>query len=92
MKSVGYCLEQIDGLGQFKTDCFSFQIAYENGISRQNSYLFISALHVMVIFSTFVLLPKTFIPKVEPDKNDLDEGEEAVKALNGNGTLGSQVF
>ncbi|XP_064607134.1 equilibrative nucleobase transporter 1-like [Liolophura sinensis] len=63
------------------------KIAYENGISRQYSYLFISALHVMVIFSTFVLLPKTFIPKVEPDNSDLDEAEEAVRALNGNGTL-----
>ncbi|XP_064604551.1 equilibrative nucleobase transporter 1-like [Liolophura sinensis] len=60
------------------------KIAYENGISRQYSYLFISALHVMVIFSTFVLLPKTFIPKVEPDKSDLDEAGEVVKALNEN--------
>ncbi|KAL5019379.1 hypothetical protein ScPMuIL_005101 [Solemya velum] len=36
-------------------------IAFENGISRKSSYLFLTALHSMVAVSTFAFLPKMFI-------------------------------
>ncbi|KAL5019380.1 hypothetical protein ScPMuIL_005102 [Solemya velum] len=37
------------------------KIAFENGISRKSSYLFLTALHSMVAVSTFAFLPKMFI-------------------------------
>ncbi|KAL3878054.1 hypothetical protein ACJMK2_035687 [Sinanodonta woodiana] len=37
------------------------KIAYESGISRQHSYYFLTALHSLVLVSTFVFLPRDFI-------------------------------
>lgn len=42
------------------------QLAYENGFSRQNMFIIIAVLHVLVLVSTFFFLPKDFISRPEP--------------------------
>ncbi|KAK3612346.1 hypothetical protein CHS0354_011065 [Potamilus streckersoni] len=46
------------------------KIAYKSGITRQHSYVFLTALHSLVLVSTFILLPKDFIPKEEATKTN----------------------
>ncbi|XP_050393694.1 equilibrative nucleobase transporter 1 [Patella vulgata] len=49
------------------------KIGYENGFSRQNSYFVLVGLHTLVLVSTFVFLPKGFIPK--PQSIEISEVE-----------------
>ncbi|KAL3877221.1 hypothetical protein ACJMK2_034958, partial [Sinanodonta woodiana] len=52
------------------------KIAYESGISRQHSYFFITALHSLVLVSTFVFLPRDFIVKEEATRTSLEVAED----------------
>ncbi|KAL5017842.1 hypothetical protein ScPMuIL_003564 [Solemya velum] len=49
------------------------KIAFENGISRKASYIFLTALHSMVAVSTFAFLPKMFITKQGSDNTTSTE-------------------
>ncbi|XP_046569550.1 solute carrier family 43 member 3-like [Haliotis rubra] len=42
------------------------KIAFDNGISRKNSFLFLAGLNVTVLASTFIIYPRWFIKKHKP--------------------------
>ncbi|KAL3888287.1 hypothetical protein ACJMK2_000658 [Sinanodonta woodiana] len=48
------------------------KIAYESGISRQHSYYFLTALHSLVLVSTFIFLPKDFILNEEAMSTNIE--------------------
>ncbi|KAK3583002.1 hypothetical protein CHS0354_005643 [Potamilus streckersoni] len=52
------------------------KIAYESGIARQHSYYFLTALHSLVLVSTFILLPKDFIPKEQSTSTNPEVADE----------------
>lgn len=52
------------------------KIAYENGFSRQNMFLLITALHLLVLISTFCFMPRDFIPRRELPKSPGEVAED----------------
>ncbi|XP_041379286.1 solute carrier family 43 member 3-like [Gigantopelta aegis] len=64
------------------------KLAYENGFSRQNSYLVLVGLHSMVLVNTFLFLPKDFI-----FKNVIQNDAEVELIVNQDGQNGTvEVF
>ncbi|KAL3888936.1 hypothetical protein ACJMK2_001296 [Sinanodonta woodiana] len=59
------------------------KIAYESGISRQHSYYFLTALHSLVLVSTFIFLPKDFILNEEAVSTNIEvaDGEDGTTEL-----------
>lgn len=56
------------------------KIAYENGFSRQNMFIIIAVMHILLLVSTFFFLPKDFISKPEVKtghESELPEDKEA---------------
>ncbi|XP_048252883.1 equilibrative nucleobase transporter 1-like isoform X2 [Haliotis rufescens] len=50
------------------------KIAFDNGISRKNCFLFLTGLNVTVLVSTFIIYPRWFIKKQKPyKKGDPDD-------------------
>ena len=60
---IFFCLYSYLLKFSFYPKCFSPQLLYDGGVTRQTSYIVLAVSHLLTLISTFFFLPKDFIKK-----------------------------